>query len=247
MTTVGGARAGPSSAPGRIPTGRTMTIVSHSRQFIFIKARKVASSSVLATLGGFCGAGDIVTAPGDTEGLPDHSRNATGLRTHSHPDEIRRLVSPEQWRDYTKITCIRNPWDVTVSMLLWRYYRGGTRWRATYSDRFRNAIATRTLDLADPEYRSHMASCIADLGRNCRFYLDATGTSYADVHLRHEQLQQDFDALCERLGVPARTLPRLKSQSRPADWHYRDFFDDALREDVARAAAATIGHFGYRF
>lgn len=199
------------------------------------------------TLGSYCGGADIVTAPDDTEGLPDNTRNATGIRTHSHPDRIRRLVRPEQWRDYTKITCIRNPWDVTVSMMLWRYYRGGTGWNTSYSDTFHTAMTTRTLDVADPEYRGHMLACIRDLDRNCDFYFAPDGTPFADVHLRHENLQADFDALCDRLELPRQALPRLKSGSRGPGWDYRTFYDEELRDAVARAAARTIGHFGYRF
>jgi hypothetical protein len=226
---------------------RTVTIISHTRRFIFIKARKVASSSLLVALGRHCADPDIVTSPGDSEGYPDYAMNNGALKTHMHPAKIRRLVTPDQWRDYTKITSVRNPWDVAVSSLLWRLYRGGGRWGITYSDVFRDAVRDKNIDPSDKEYRCHFENVLKDLPRNCDFYFDDDGNPYADVHLRYESLQHDFDRLCRRLGIPPSPLPHLKAQSRSADWSYRSFYDSYLRDRVGEIAHRTIDYFGYRF
>lgn len=233
-----------------------MTIVSHSHRFIYVKARKVASSSVLLALGLHCSGDDIVVAPGRSEGLRDPSRNNSGLRAHTHPTKIQQLISPQQWEDYTKITCVRNPWDMAVSMLLHRfsiekklaiYYRVQRKEFIGYSDRFRRAIADRSIDPSDPEYRWHMLACIDDLDRNIRSYFAPDGTPYADVHVRYETLQDDFNAACTDLGLPQQDLPRLKSHSRAPRWNYQDFYDNDLRAALARKASPITEYFGYEF
>ena len=225
-----------------------MTIISHSHRFIFIKARKVASSSLLVALGQYCSGQDIVTAPGDTEGYPNNARNDAGtVKTHTHPDVIRRMAGETAWESYTKVTAVRNPWDVAVSSLLWRYYRGGKRWNAHYTDQFRKAVDTRTIDPTDPEFKQHMFSVIESLPRNCNFYFADDGSARADVYLRYETLQPDYDALCQKLGLPQNTLPILKAQSRVPGWNYREFFDEELKTAVYDAAKRTIEYFDYSF
>lgn len=228
-----------------------MTIISHTHEFIFIKARKVASSSVLVALGRHCSPPDTVILPGDTEGLVIPDFPASGLITHTPPETLKKIVPPEQWERYLKITCVRNPWDAAVSMLLWQYFRRhhkeDKRKRVNFSRQLGQALETRQLDLSDPEYRQKMEDCINWLSINCAFSFDAQNSPNADVYLRYETLQTDYDALCKRLNFPTETLPRLKSQSRAPDWDYRAFFDDDLKARVAGVAHRTINYFDYRF
>ena len=224
-----------------------LTIISHSRRFIYIKARKVASSSLLVALGAHCSPDDIVTAPGDTEGFERRERNSAGLKTHTAPADLRRIVTPEQWRSYTKIACVRNPWDGVISALFWRAHRRHKRQAPTYSEGFLQALAALTIDVADPEYRRHLLDAVDLARRNETFYFSDDGQAEADVYLRYENLQGDYDALCARLGMPTTTLPVLKGNARPQRLDYRPFYDDILRQTVAEAAPRTIAHFGYAF
>jgi len=56
-------------------------IVSHKYKFIFLKPFKVGGSSVLQALGQHCGPEDIVTSPGDLEGLPCYQTTQDSERT----------------------------------------------------------------------------------------------------------------------------------------------------------------------
>lgn len=228
-----------------------MTIISHTHEFIFIKGRKVASSSILLALGRHCRPPDIVTFPGDKEGQSTPSLPATGLTTHTPPETLKKIIPHEQWERYLKISSVRNPWDVAVSMLLWRYFRRhhrkDKRQRNTFSKQLEHALETQKLDLNDPEYRSLMKDCIDDLGKNCSFYFNSKNNPNADIYLRYETLQIDYDALCVQLNLSTEILPRLKSQSRAPDWDYRAFFDDELKDRVARVAHRTINYFNYKF
>jgi hypothetical protein len=224
-----------------------LTIISHTHQFIFIKARKVASSSLLMALGQHCSGTDIVTAPGDTEGFPRHARNADKINTHTPPRLLQRMVTPEQWEKYTKITCVRNPWDTVVSGFLWRLSRRQSEWGTGYSQEFIRAIWNDEIDPSEPEYRSHFLKTIAYLHRNHEFFFDPLGQPVADVYLRYETLQTDFDALCERLMLPMRTLPKLKSNARRRAREYHEYYDSELRDFVGDTCKRTIEYFGYQF
>lgn len=223
-----------------------MTIVSHTHRFIFIKPRKVASTSLLMALGAQCRPPDIVTAPTRTEGLIDTAMNDTGFRTHMHPLEIRSLIAPEVYDSYLKVTCVRNPWDLVVSMLLWRF-RLHQDEGARISEPLREALFAGKVDTTDPEYQRHVQHCISRLRQNMGYWFAPDGTPIADVYLRFETLQADFDAFCDRLSLKRATLPHMKSGSRPADGHYRSFFDAALAEAVATAAEPAIRAFGYAY
>jgi hypothetical protein len=231
----------------------TLTIISHSKKFIFIKARKVASSSVLVALGQHCENLDIVTAPGNTEGYPRNKMNSEGIETHSHPSIIQSLITPEQWQNYTKITCVRNPWDMAVSLLLWQFHRRGARKPGTrkqmhvYSPSFEKMIRSQNIDTTDPEYRECFSRVYSVLSKNCYFYFDEAGSPQADIFLRFENLQSEYDELCDRLNLPRTLLPLLKSRFRKKEWIYQNFYDEELIDNVYRASSPIVDYFNYKF
>jgi len=76
-------------------------IVSHSHRFIWVKAVKVAGTSIQKALMSFLEPGDVAT---------------TDMSRHLGADEVKACVSDEEWDEYTKIVSIRSPWDVLVSL-----------------------------------------------------------------------------------------------------------------------------------
>ena len=74
--------------------------------------------------------------------------------------------------------------------------------------------------------------------------LEEFGLPKMDFVLRCEQLQQDFSALCVRLGI---VEPRLGRYSHYARKPYREYFDEHWRDVVAKRYADEINRFGYEF
>ena len=69
-----------------------------------------------------------------------------------------------------------------------------------------------------------------------------------DKVLRYETLQADLAATAAMLGLPdLQHVARAKTSHRPGTASYRDFYDDALRDRVARSYAREIDHFGWSF
>ena len=226
-----------------------MTIISHTNQFIYIKARKVASSSLLVAFGKHCRAPDIVTSPGDTEGHERIVLNCKDVDTHTPPSVIKEMVTAEQWENYTKITSVRNPWDVAVSMLFWRIHLQEIKPRRGLhlSEALKLSILNHDIDLANTDFRKPFKEIIISLKRNESFYFDPDGKPYADIYLRYENLQAEFDQACRKLSLPLSTLPSLKTAARRKEHPYAAFYDNELRELVYEVNRNTIDFFGYTF
>ncbi len=119
-----------------------MTILSHSRKFIFVSERRAASTSISASLSPLCADDDVVVARDSLDAYaPEYdeddfgsirprnelvfrdvlpmTRKGPGSR-HILPGDIRKVVGDRVWDEYFKFTVVRNPWDWFVSLYCWK-------------------------------------------------------------------------------------------------------------------------------
>ncbi|MER7477409.1 hypothetical protein ABTX60_07100 [Streptomyces sp. NPDC126510] len=140
---------------------------------------------------------------------------------HMPAREIRDALGASMWDRYLTVCLERSPYEKVISLY---FHRHRTEPRIPI-DAF----------IESGEFRDAF---------NWGLYTDG-GEVMVDVIVRHEHLQSGLDALCARVGLPALTLPRAKSQFRPPGSDYRQVLTPAARQAIEEAYAAEFTHHGY--
>jgi hypothetical protein len=76
------------------------------------------------------------------------------------------------------------------------------------------------------------------------FLSDEKGVLLVDFIGRFERLQEDFDYVCQYLGLPKSTLPRINRTNHD---HYSTYFTNETREYVENIYKEDLERFGYAF
>ena len=145
-------------------------------------------------------------------------------QNHSRASKIRKNVGEDVWNDYFKFAFVRNPFDKIVSQ--YHFNRRGFGFE----------------DATFKEYVKawYNGKKISNFPQFNLFYLDEK----LDFIGRFENIQKDFDIICDKIGILKQKLPHInKSQHK----HYTEYYDDETREIVAEKFAKDIEYFGYKF
>lgn len=206
--------------------------VSDARRVLFVHVPKTGGSSI-----------DRIF---DAE-VPD-SRRVPGRQRHAPYGRL--LAAEPELADYWSFGFVRNPWARMVS---WWTMLGGVFERAEAGHPGALAKIERFPEvwLTEGEYRHDFERFILEgteklpkVGRPQVATLTARGR-LVDFVGRLETFDRDLAVVRERLGLPA--VEAVPHVNRSKHGHYRDYYDDATRDQVARVFAADIEAFGYTF
>ncbi len=230
-------------------------IISHKHKFIFFKSRKTAGSSIQVSLAKHCGDDDIITGQ-YRDGIDDNSQSA-GLNTYeggewakkitdgiagekdfNHPhlsvDIVKRFVQEtmgkDVWDSYFKFVFIRNPFEIQVSRYFWDK-RGKVKIAEDCSaDGFKQWVRDKNMLSHDT---LHPYIMIGD-----KIELDYIG--------RFENLQHDFNFICDSLNIPKCNLPVKKGGYRDK-LHFSKYYDEDTINLVSNFHSKDLINFGYNF
>lgn len=133
----------------------------------------------------------------------------------------------EKWDEYYKFAVIRNPWDRVVSDHFYCKKDGFLSEDASFRQDVKN-----TLD----NYERWKLPCYDWLAKGGKVDVDRV--------CRFENLQDDFNLVCDDLEIKRKRLPHLNKTNHV---HYSEYYDDELREMVAEKYKKDIEYFGYEF
>lgn len=220
-------------------------IISHKHKFIFIHIPKCAGSTTSWTLLNTLYS-DMISSkppgPGFNQIDPkiaeifrcDGFGNSTALLQHDHIGKVKKYFIEKNLNlnDYFKFTFMRNPWARRVSQ--WEYARKIIRGNPDPSP---HAIRVSAMSFDEYIASANDVQLNWITGHND----DKISVDYIGSGIN---IQQDYDTVCDKIGVPTRQLAvRNKTEHK----HYTDYYSNELRQIVAEKCKADIELFGYKF
>tara|TARA_R110000824_G_scaffold336553_2_gene523050 strand:+ start:2326 stop:2958 length:633 start_codon:yes stop_codon:yes gene_type:complete len=208
-------------------------MIDHKHKFIFIHIPKTGGTSIEKLF--------IPTADIQNVNLKhDTLRTILGTRP--------------KIKNYFKFTVVRNPWDLTASLYyyMWKsQYEWPQRWRKMISAQIPGVLDMSLNDWVNHEsfaYSGPRSRSLFNKNPTERLQLDwisnNTGSPEMDYIIKFENLQNDFDNVCNKLGLPFQNLPHINKTDREP---YGELYTTETREIVARKFKKDIDFFQYEF
>ena len=142
------------------------------------------------------------------------------------------------WKDYFKFSIARNPWDRLVSTWTEKVQH---QWIEHDKNPYRIKVFKK---YKDEDYDFFVKNVIPSEDIHTECLSNLIDLTVVDFIGRFENLQQDFNIICDKIGIPQQKLPhRNKTKHK----HYTEYYDDETREIVAKKYAKDIEYFGYEF
>ena len=195
--------------------------INHKHKFISIAIPKTGSSSVRYALNKYS---DQKSTPGMRDEFYHHSTYSQLKKRLDYID------------DYFVFAFVRNPWDRMVSQ--WNYM---------------NSFANSGRYLEYKKYCTKMLESIDTFSQfleskyvvgPCLGWVQHQNSVAVDYVGKMETMQQDFDIICDKTGIPKQQLPHKNKTNHK---HYTEYYDHETRKIVAERYAKDIELFGYEF
>jgi hypothetical protein len=207
-------------------------LISDRQEFIFLRVRKVASTSMRDILRPICNP----VPKGRLAHLKSRARlewDYHHYRFRAHDDIIaaQRRMPESLFNRYFKFAFVRNTWARLVSeyeFLLERSKHGRHK-RVSKLDSFKDFI-----HLQIPRRDAYQSNMLCD--KNGKLLMDFVG--------KLETLDKDWQFVCERIGIPHQLLP-VKNETQHR--RYQDYFDSDSIDLVRKHWSHDIELFGYSF
>ncbi|HHL45924.1 MAG TPA: sulfotransferase [Gammaproteobacteria bacterium] len=215
-------------------------LLSNRYNFLFVHIAKTGGTSVRAALEPLRWRDPLYIPQFICSRLSHLTGHRIGSKFPRHARIIaaREMLPQELFDRLFKFAFVRNPWDLQVSS--YHHIRRERPHLMEGIDDFPSFIRWKL----DPErpYQYHIDTSIQ---LQSDYLIDLHGNLLTDFIGKYENLQQDFDEVCRRIGIAPRQLPHKRQATDRND--YRKYYDDNHAEMVANHFKTDIELFGYRF
>ena len=192
--------------------------MSHKNKWLYIAPPKTGSETLRGVLDKYTN----IMGVG-----PKEDKKEFPPYTHATAHDLQICFKAQgwDWNEYFKFSVARNPWSRAVSI-----YKYGIQQNRLEDIPFKEAVKTWN------KYMSHWP-CYD-------YHFDKQGNQIVDFILKLENLQEDFDVVCDKIGIPRQQLPHVNKTKHK---HYTEYYDDETREIVAEKFKKDVEQYGYRF
>lgn len=211
-------------------------MISHKHKFVFVHIPKTAGSSIQVTLekntdckklkGGFLDS-ELKTCPFCPPPWCEMHRPFYLLN--------------EEIKKYYSFGFVRNPWDLMVSSFHWWLKSKRPNW---VRSGMQNLLKEVNFDNFIRSDMKHFLNQMDHKNYGQMFWLIDKGIVGVNFIGRFENLQEDFNTACDKIGIPRHELPHANKSKHK---HYTEYYDDETREIIAKKFAKDIEYFGYEF
>ena len=189
-------------------------MVSDVDKFVYLGCGKCGSSSIGAML-----------------------REVPGVRGHQHDSILYYRDRQSDWNDHYVFTFCRNPYSRLVSA--WFEYKKKGMFQG-----LKNELSEKHLN----RVIDHFPAFVKSIERVDHIHWNRFDMLLRDVDIdfvgRFENLQEDFDTVCDKIGIPRQQLPH---ENKSKHKHYTEYYDEATKQIVAEKYAKDIEYFNYKF
>lgn len=215
-------------------------LLSPKYRFLFVHIPKTGGTSIRVALRGYKWK-DPWRIPlfvcSRLSALSGH-RLACKLPRHAKIVAAKEMLPRDFFDSLFKFAFVRNPWDLQVSS-----YHHIRRERPHLMKDLPSFEAFLKHKL-NPD-RPYVFHFDVSIERQSDYLMDLDGTILTDFIGRYENLEEDFQEACRRIGIRAPALPHKRKASDRQD--YRAYYSAETAELVAWHYRRDIELFGYRF
>lgn len=217
-------------------------LISHRYNFLFVHIAKTGGTSIRRALRRYRWSGRYGPALflASMISQATHPRHRLGVKFPRHAKAIaaKEMLPSEIFDALFKFVFVRNPWDLQVSSF--HHIRREKPHVLGEVRTFKEFLRLKF----DPD---RPYDFMLDISRELQsdYIIDLHGNIIVDFIGRYESLQEDFDRVCDRIGIPRIDLPHERRAVDRDD--YRRYYDDETVALVAEHYAADLERLGYRF